>query len=326
MLKSALRSLFARRAPPKVHGLNEAHEWTPIPGLESFPQRLCRCGTMKTFVQAGDRTVMVSPGGVNLIRYTALTNPAQAGDISMNPSGGRPVAFMNGHPVSSDSPGAAVFRNYWTILNNYQSTAVGSVGQAPLLTQNGSVSASNGSPFNSNTYTTAAVANSDGGWITGVNFSTNHSFSIGFVFRVGNDLTNTRLWIGAFTASPMATSTPLNCVGFRFDTSVDGTNFWRAYSAGGASSNVVTTTIPVATNETYFARIDQTISSNCYLSIQQIDLSNNALLGNVATFGTNLPSGGATLLANMQVRTLNAASKFIDCTVIDTRLGLNMEL
>ncbi len=332
MLKNALRSMFGlrRQAPPRIHGPSEPHEWTPIPGLEAFPQRLCRCGLMKTYVQAGDKTVTMSPGGSNLIRFSALSNPQVAGDVSVNPSGGRPVAFMNGHIVSSDSPGAAFFRNYWTILNNYQSTTVGSVGPAPALTQNGSVGAAVGSPFNANQYSSAAVANSDAGWITAVNFSTDHSFSIGFVFRVGNDLTNTRLWIGAFTASPMGSSTPLDCVGFRFDTSVDGTAFWRAYSAGAVSSNVVTTTVPVTANETYFARIDETLAGGstpeCFLSIQQIDVDNNALIGNVATFSTNLPLGGATLLANMQVRTLNAASKFIDCSVIDARLGLNMEL
>ena len=332
MLKTALRSMFGlrRRAAPKIHGPSEPHEWTPIPGLEAFPQRLCRCGMMKTYVQAGDHTVTMSPGGNNLIRWSALTNPQAAGDIAINPSGGRPVAFMNGHINSSDSPGAGGYRNQWTILNNYQSTTVASIGPAPALTQNGAVSGSVGSAFNGNVYTSAAVANSDAGWITALDFSTNHSFSLGFVFRLGSDITNVRFWIGAFNASPMGSSTPLEAVGFRYDTSVDGTTFWRAYSAGAVSSNLVTTTIPVVANGTYFARIDETLSGGstpiCYLSIQEIDVNNNALIGNVATFSTNLPSGGANLLANMQVRTLVAVAKSIDLTVIDNKRGLNMEL
>lgn len=333
MLKSALRSMFGRRSVPKVHGSAEPHEWTAIPGLESFPQRLCRCGMMKTHVQAGDKTVTMGPGGANLIRYSAFTSPAVAGDVAADVGGsGRILGFMNGKPVAVGSRGEGNFRRNWYHQANYLGGGVSSVGGAPALTQNGGTATFNGAPINGTQYSTAAVANSDAGWITAVDFSSNNSPSVGILFGVGNTLTNVRYWVGCFTVSPMGGTGPVQCYGFRYDTGVDGTAFWRAYSAGPVTTNVVVTTVPVAANQIYYVRLDLSLVGGVtpvnYLSIAPVDSTTDesAILNNVASFSTvtNVPTGGGSLLLNAQVRTLNAVSKTINLGLFDAAVGANM--
>ncbi len=186
--------MFGRRSAPKVHGPGEPHEWTAIPGMESFPQRLCRCGMVKAGVQSGDKTVTMGPGGANLIRYSAFSSPSVAGDVAAEVGGsGRILGFMNGKPVAVGSRGEGNFRRNWYHQANYQGGGVSSVGGAPALTQNGSTLTFSGSPYNGTQYSTAAVANSDAGWITAIDFSSNNSPSVGIIFSIGNVLTNVPL-------------------------------------------------------------------------------------------------------------------------------------
>jgi len=74
------------------------HKWVPIPGLRRFPQRLCRCGMIKSNgVQAGQNTIILSPPGVgDVARWSATQNAVASGDIGMNTVSGRIQQFRSG--------------------------------------------------------------------------------------------------------------------------------------------------------------------------------------------------------------------------------------
>lgn len=81
---------------------------------------------------------------------------------------------------------------------------------------------------------------------------------VDFRVRMGSDLTNIRVLIGLFSASPDAVPTPetLHGAWFRYDTSVDGTAFWRCVTAAGGAPSVVTTTAAVAANTAHSFRVE----------------------------------------------------------------------
>lgn len=71
------------------------HSWKAIPGLESFPQRLCRCGMVwaPQGVKAGKRSTFY---GDSFVRWDATATPTAAGQLGMDLATGRPKAFVGG--------------------------------------------------------------------------------------------------------------------------------------------------------------------------------------------------------------------------------------
>jgi hypothetical protein len=111
-------------------------------------------------------------------------------------------------------------------------------------------------------------------------------------------VTNSRYWVGLFSASPVASGVPnIHAVAFRYDTGVDGTAFWRTVSIAGtgASANVTTTSVAVAINTAYKLRIRVVTTSKVEFYI------NNVL---VATHTTTLPTSSTLLGYGCQVTTL----------------------
>lgn len=75
------------------------HKWVPIPGLEHFPQRLCQCGAIKAAESMiGKNTITLSPGGSDVVRWSASQAPTAAGDIGMDVTTGRMRQFVGGAP------------------------------------------------------------------------------------------------------------------------------------------------------------------------------------------------------------------------------------
>lgn len=109
-------------------------------------------------------------------------------------------------------------------------------------------------------------------------------------FGMGASIASIRSWQGFTSASLDAVATPTtqHVAAFRFDTSVDGTNFWRCVTCDGASNvTTTTTTVAMAINTYYKLRIEFTSASECTFWI------NDVL---VATHTTNLP-GSTTLIS-----------------------------
>lgn len=122
-----------------------------------------------------------------------------------------------------------------------------------------------------------------------------------FAFKTGGDISSIRIWVGLFDALPNASGDPtLNGAGFRYDTSVDGTAFWRTWSndnsGGGAAT---TTTVAIAINTPYRLRVKCLASS--------IEFYINGVL--VATHSTNLPVSTAMMGYNVSCATLTSSSR-----------------
>lgn len=70
-------------------------------------------------------------------------------------------------------------------------------------------------------------------------------------------LTNSRLWVGLFSADPSALSLPssLSCLAFRYEAGVDAGATWRTVSANGSSALVKDSLSPVAVSTSYQLRV-----------------------------------------------------------------------
>lgn len=120
--------------------------------------------------------------------------------------------------------------------------------------------------------------------------------------RTGSAITSTRYWVGMFSANPGAVASPtaLHCAAFRYDTSVDGTAFWRCVtSAASATPTVTTTSVAAAVDTTYNMRIEINASNN----------SVRFLIDDVvvATHTATLPT--AAMAPDVRVTTLSAAAR-----------------
>lgn len=128
-------------------------------------------------------------------------------------------------------------------------------------------------------------------------------------FRTGPSVATVSFWIGFTSASLDAVATPTtqHVAAFRYDTSVDGTAFWRCITCNGASGVTTTTTsVAVSTATEYNFRIEMD-SSNVFFYID------NVLVG---THTTNLP-GNTTNVGLVQSATTlaNAAIQFRSATL-----------
>jgi hypothetical protein len=123
--------------------------------------------------------------------------------------------------------------------------------------------------------------------------------------KTGGDVTNVRYWIGFFSGASgdlSATPTSTDYAGFRYDTSTDGTAFWRCVSddnSSPASATTTTTTVAVAIDTPYHFRVDMDASAVRF-SI------NNAL---VATHATNIPTLTTGLMCRTGLTALAASAR-----------------
>jgi hypothetical protein len=78
------------------------------------------------------------------------------------------------------------------------------------------------------------------------------------LIRTPADIANYRLLAGFFSANPDAVPTTLHGAWLRYDTGVDGTAFWRAVTAAGASNaiGVTVTAKPITADTTFLLGID----------------------------------------------------------------------
>lgn len=119
-------------------------------------------------------------------------------------------------------------------------------------------------------------------------------------FGMGASIASIRSWQGLSSAALDAVATPTtqHVAAFRFDTGVDGTNFWRTVTCDGASNvTTTTTTVAMAINTYYKLRIEFTSASECTFWI------NDVL---VATHTTNLPGSTTLISAFSRIATLTS--------------------
>jgi hypothetical protein len=124
-----------------------------------------------------------------------------------------------------------------------------------------------------------------------------------FVARIktGTDITNVRYWVGLTGIDPRTSADPAGAhlASFRYDTSVDGTAFWRCCTKDGTTINVTASAVAIAVSTAYNLRIE-TNGTNVKFYI------NDVL---VHTSTTNLPGASAAMSPNVSVTTLAAAIK-----------------
>lgn len=115
-------------------------------------------------------------------------------------------------------------------------------------------------------YTSASTANTHAGWApSSYNlFGLQLSPIVVFKIRIMSNITSMRHWSGIFSADPMSSATPsISYCGFRYDTSTDGTAFWRTVTDNGSGSpQVTTTTIDFLASTNYILRIDASAISS----------------------------------------------------------------
>jgi hypothetical protein len=156
-------------------------------------------------------------------------------------------------------------------------------------------------------YTTANVLNNDA-YIQSTTFDMVQpvrllSFTASIQFEA--ILTDIRVWVGLFSATPVGSGTPaITYAAFRYDTGIDGTAFWRCVSDTNTGAPTVTTTVvPITSINTPYRLsvvLDSATSARFYI---------NGLL--VATHTALIPGTGQPLGVHVGVRTLAAVIKHI---------------
>lgn len=115
-----------------------------------------------------------------------------------------------------------------------------------------------------------------------------------------------KIILGMTSASPDAMPTPTTLHGawFRYDTSVDGTAFWRTCTGAGAAPTVTTTGQAIAANTTYKLRIE-------FVGTKGVDPTSIRFLINdsvVATHTTTLPLANQTFSPTTRITTTAASA------------------
>ena len=68
------------------------HQHNFVPIKRGYPQKICTCGAMKI----GANTITMSPGGTDVVRWSATQAATAAGDVGMNTTSGRLSTFVGG--------------------------------------------------------------------------------------------------------------------------------------------------------------------------------------------------------------------------------------
>jgi hypothetical protein len=200
----------------------------------------------------------------------------------------------------------------WGIQQNAGLTTIAQVGfsTAPTVNTPGAAAAVHDDSSGNGQfieYATTAVIDSDAGWLSSAFTQTRRSYRCSYNawIKTGGSIANVRIWVGMFSATPMASADPvISAAGFRYDTVADGTVFWRTYTNDDTTTGTVTTTTTaIAADTTY--RLGIVVDS----ASTTVRFYINGIL--VATHTTDLPVTTNSLSHIEQVRTLAAASKVI---------------
>lgn len=206
----------------------------------------------------------------------------------------------------------AARRRWWLIQQNGGLTTLNQAGFTTAPTITGTAVVLNLATAQFIQYTSAAVINSDAGWIAAAFSQTQFNYRPAYAvsMRVGTPITNVRYWLGLFSATPIAATDPaIDGMGFRYSTDVDGTAFWRCWTNDGAGGGTVTvTTVALTANTVYNLAIEvDSAGANVKFYI-------NGIL--VATHTTNLPTGATNLGHVERLRTLDAVAKLISLSKV----------
>lgn len=182
----------------------------------------------------------------------------QAAAIPPGPDGLNLVARA-GAPADITYEGPLGSRRAMAVYTNLGASTATVLGPitAPTLTATAASADDNSAPWISHT-TSTTLNNASGiisadfarwraGWLPEM---------LGYV-KLGSAITSSRHLVGMFSASPDAVPTPTNIHGawFRYDTSVDGSAFWRCVTAAGSTPTSKLTSSPVAANGIYLLQI-----------------------------------------------------------------------
>jgi len=193
-------------------------------------------------------------------------------------------------------------RRWFQIQQNGGLTTLNQAGFTTAPTLTGTAAVLNTTVAQFIQYTSAAVLNSDAGWLSSAFSQTQFNYRPMYAcaMRTGADITLSRFWFGLFASTPMAATDPaISGMGFRYSTDVDGTAFWRCWSNDAAGGGTVTVTaVAMAINTIYELAMEvDPAGANVKFYI-------NGVL--VATHTTNLPVGATNLGHVEEVRTLDA--------------------
>jgi hypothetical protein len=233
----------------------------------------------------------------------------------MDVTSGRPRSFIEGESrdlLHVDEAQGSGLRRCWGIQQNAGLTTLAQVGFATAPTVNtpgAGASVHDDSSGNGQfiEYTTSAAIDSDAGWLSTAFSQTrrNYRFIYDAFIKTGGDISSVRMWFGLFSATPMASADPaIHAAAFRYDTAVDGTAFWRAYTNdAGTPGTVTTTTQSIAADTTYRLRI------LFATGLGTVRFYVNGV--NVANHTTDIPTTTQNLGHVEQVRALAASSRVI---------------
>lgn len=155
-------------------------------------------------------------------------------------------------------------------------------------------------------YTTTAASGVDTGVISAFGVVQSRWAPL-FYTRITTDasaITSTRLWAGltsAELAALAADPTTQHVAAFRYDTGLDGTEFWRTVTTGGTASTVTTTTVAIAAATSYELLVEGNSAGTAYRFFV------NGVLA--ATHTTNLPTTTTALGYLVRLRTLAASAR-----------------
>lgn len=216
---------------------------------------------------------------------------------------------MDAGGISQEITGGSANRRTQTVQKDYGLATISTSG-APAATFSGT-GTGNTQAVSDNIFSapfvqllTAATANNANG-VTPASYTQVHpNFRPSLWCKVSTDtaITSARFWVGLFSASPGAVASPtaLHCAAFRYDTSVDGTAFWRCVTSGASATPTVTTTsVAVAVSTAYDFRIEYNAAAS------KIRFFINDVV--VATHTATLPA--AAMAPDVRVTTLSAAAR-----------------
>lgn len=196
---------------------------------------------------------------------------------------------LTANPVRSPS---------WVFIPGATSTAFTSMGQFGTLTVTlgGTGGVANGVAADGNwiTATTGTTANQLVSWKSLNVIQAQMAPRFIATIQTGSDVTNINILVGITD-----TTTFKPRYGIDYDTSLDGTAFWRIDTGNASTLTRTATTAAIAANTTYVLAIDASNSAKTYFYINGQQFSST----------TTLPSGTDTMQAYVQVQTRTTAAK-----------------
>jgi hypothetical protein len=116
-----------------------------------------------------------------------------------------------------------------------------------------------------------------------------------------NTVTNSRLWMGLFSASPAALSDPasISCVGFRYEAGVDSGATWRTVSSNGSSSTIKNSSSTIAVNTAYSLRVRHVSGGKFEFLVNDVLVATHDSAVGEYVPGASTPMGPAAMLRHV---------------------------